>query len=250
MWFSPLLPAAQQLSSGASADFSAALNDGDDALSSAVSPAVSAAGSLAEGADSASAFIAPTVSASSATTDGADTLAAVVALVGALDFSGALLDGPDSLAAAVDSGTSTGGAGNYGGATRKQRRAMARALGPWKPRESDVEQLARLLTGADDEPTDAEPVEQSQPAQAVDSGAMAYVATLQRQIAQAQAEIDRRQQAIAELDRLDAAARMRRHAAAQVQALVMQAMQRQEQARRELEEIDMAYVLAALLEEA
>lgn len=126
---------------------------------------------------------------------------------------------------------------------------MARAIGPWVARESGAEQLARLLTEGDRSALPTEPMP-APVAAAVDAGAQAYVAQLQQQIAQAQAEIGARQQALDALVRLDAAERARLHAEAQVRALVAQAMQRQEAARRELEEIDMAYILAALMEEA
>ena len=91
---------------------SAASTDGADVLASSVSARIDVASATTDGADSLAAQFGPLVSASSATTDGADVLAAQVQpQAGSVGLTAALVEGDDTLQAAVINSQAVGGFG-------------------------------------------------------------------------------------------------------------------------------------------
>lgn len=87
----------------------AALVEGADTLAAQVSPVVAASSAVTDGADVLQAQVGPVLALSADVADGADVLAASVSVVSANDFSAALLNGPDTLAALVALPTKVGG---------------------------------------------------------------------------------------------------------------------------------------------
>lgn len=126
---------------GVSVAASAALAEGADVLAAAVSPRVGASAALSEGADVLAAQVGPQVAVSFAQTEGADLLAASVGVGGATtDFSAALLEEADLLAARIDLGPVLLGGGPGGPSKyREKGSAWERLLSP--PLQERVAQL-------------------------------------------------------------------------------------------------------------